>query len=469
MLELLLSTLGTFENVEYLIQEVEISRVEDYCILKQSEMKREVEVAELHLTLYVTFAETDENGQEVRYRGSYNTEIHPGTTAGELRGIIENGLYAAGFVKNPWFPLVAPSGGRAEAGETSEAGESAEAGEPAEAGESAEDREACETENFDAEAALRELKDAFYANDCHENGRLSYGEFYISVKKTRIINSSGVDVSFSTNTAFVETAVHWRNEDGGEIEITEAYDFSLAADTRPACEMLEGRIAQLFAVAKEKSSAKPTPKVADINILLTGGCLVEFFDYYWCASNAQFIFQHLSTYKEGQQVQGIAGDECDRVTLTLDPMMEGSPRSRPYDDDGLPVKSHVIIEDGKLLKYNGNTRFSSYVGVEPTGAIRNMHITGGTASMDDLRRGPHLELVSFSGFQVNAVTGDIVSEIRLGFYFDGEKTVPVTGGSISGNISRVHDTMRMSEEERQYGFYRGPATVCIRGASISGC
>ena len=458
MLELLITTLNTFENVEYLIREVEISRVEDYCILKQSEMKREIEVAELHLTLYVTFAETDGNGQEIRYRGSYNTEIHPGTTAGELRGIIENGVYAAGFVKNPWFPLVVPTEGRANDAESGSAKQAVHAGE-----------EDAEAGVFDAGKALRELKDAFYLNDCHENGRLSYGEFFISMKKTRILNSSGVDVSYSTNTAFVETAVHWRNEGGSEIEITDSFNFSLAADTRPACELIENRIAQLFAVAKEKSSAKPTPAVADTNILLTGDCLVEFFDYYRYASHAQFIFQHLSTYKEGQQVQGVAGGEGDRLRLTLEPMMEGSPHSRPYDDDGLPVKSHVIIDDGKLLKYCGDTRFSSYVGVEPTGGIRNIHISGGTASTDDLRREPYLELISFSSFQVHPITGDIVSEIRLGFYFDGEKTVPVTGGSISGNISRVHDTMRMSAEERQYGYYRGPATVCIRGASISGC
>ncbi|MCL2193310.1 MAG: modulator protein, partial [Treponema sp.] len=66
------------------------------------------------------------------------------------------------------------------------------------------------------------------------------------------------------------------------------------------------------------------------------------------------------------------------------------------------------------------------------------------------------------------VTGDFGSEIRLGFYYDGEKTVPVTGGSISGNMPAIQDTLRMSVKERQYNYYRGPETICIRGASISG-
>jgi predicted Zn-dependent protease len=96
-----------------------------------------------------------------------------------------------------------------------------------------------------------------------------------------------------------------------------------------------------------------------------------------------------------------------------------------------------------------------------------MRITGGTASTKDLRDTPYLELVSFSDFQVDPVTGDFGSEIRLGFYFDGEKTIPVTGGSISGNMAKINETMRMSIENRQYNNYHGPATICIRDASIS--
>jgi len=76
--------------------------------------------------------------------------------------------------------------------------------------------------------------------------------------------------------------------------------------------------------------------------------------------------------------------------------------------------------------------------------------------------------VSFSDFQVNPVTGDFISEIRLGFYFDGKKTAPVTGGSITGSITKVQDTMRMSTEQKQYNSYLGPATISITNATISG-
>ena len=441
MLELLINTLKDFDGAEYLIKESKTRRIENYSIKQESEMYREVEVTQLLLTLYVTFSETDEKGEVIKYRGSYNTEIHPGTSDDELRDIIGQGLFAAGFVKNAWYPLVTAS---------------APAGAPGETG------------AFDEMKALKELQAAFYACDCHTSGHISYSEFFLTVEDIRIINSSGVDVAYTANNAYVETAIHWRNESGGETETSEAFRFSLPADTSAACEMIKERVGRIFTIAAEKSVAQRTPQAEDINILLTGECLADFFNYYWACANAQMIYQQLSTFEAGEQVQGGADDVCDRLTLTLEPLMEGSSHSRPYDDDGMGVAPHKIINNGKLLKYWGNTRFSNYLGIPPTGTINNYHVTGGTASSEELRQAPYLELVSFSAFQVNPITGDFGSEIRLGFYFDGETTIPVTGGSITGNMANVHDSMRMSLEERQYNNYRGPATVSFRGASISG-
>jgi len=431
MLEQLLTTLKTFNGLDYLVRETKTRRLEGYNIKKQSEMAREVETCRLSLILYVVF---EEEGK--KYRGSYNTEIHPGTSADELNEIISQGMYAAGFVKNAYYPLVSP----------------------------APPRPAVST-NVDINSAIKELQAAFHAADTHSQGHISYSEFFVTRSDTRIINSKGVDVGYTTHHVFVETAIHQPTPDGGEIEITEAYRFSLQ-DIPAAASYLQSRVTDLFTVAQKKAVAVPTPTVGDINILLSGECLSTFFSYYHENANAQMVYQSLSTFKEGDVVQG--SDTSDRITVMLDPNMEGSTNSAPYDRHGQPLDSHEIITKGKLVKYWGDMRFSSYLGTLPTGNISNVYVTGGTASVADLRKEPYLELVSFSDFQVNPVTGDLGSEIRLGFYFDGEKTVPVTGGSITGNMANVQDSLRMSLEERQYNNYRGPATVCFRGASISG-
>jgi len=438
MLNILMETLKSYPNIDYLIRETATYRVESYNIRQQTEMWREVETVDISLTIYVVFEESDETGAERKYRGSYSTVIHPSTTRDELREIIEQGRFAAGFVKNEYYPLVQPS-----PAQILQAGE------------------------LDLSKEITCLKAALYANDTHENGNLSYSEIYATRSRVRIINSLGVDVSYTTHRAFVETAVHWRKPCGSEIEISESYRFSL--DTADGAAILRDRIMQLFNLAMQKAEATPTPNVEGINILLSGECLGTFFSYYQSRANAQMIYQNLSTFEVGGQVQGDNPDgDIDFVTLTIDPTLRGSASGSPYDADGLPLKAHTIIQRGKLCKYSGDTRFAHYLGISPTGGIGNMYVSGGTATMDDLRKQPYLELISFSDFQVNSITGDFGSEIRLGFYFDGKTVVPVTGGSISGNMAKVNNTFRMSKEERQYNNYLGPATVCFRGAVISG-
>jgi len=434
MLDLLLETLKTHnqsEGIEYLIRETKTRRVESYNIKKQSEMGREVETTLLSLTLYVVFTEDGK-----KYRGSYNTEIHPGTSKDELNNLISQGIYGAKFVKNAYYPLVSPT-----------------------------PTQATKPNKIDIAKALSDLQAAFHTLDNHPKGHLSYSEFFITQREQRIINSNGVDVSYTTYSAFIETAIHMPKASGGEIEITEAYSFSLE-DVAAASQVLQDRVTQLFTVAEKKAAAKPTPSASDINILLSGECLATFFSYYKDCANAQMIYQQLSTFKEGAQVQG--DDNADLITMTLDPHMKGSSHSRPYDDDGMALDSHIIMKEGKLLKYWGDTRFASYLSIKPTGNIANILITGGSTSNADLRKEPYLELVSFSSFQANPVTGDFGSEIRLGYYFDGKTTTPVTGGSISGNMAKVQGSLRMSVEQRQYNNYLGPAAVCVRGVSIAG-
>jgi len=432
MLNLPLETLGNLNGVEYLINETKTRRLENYNIKKQPEMQREVETTELALELFVVF-------EDGKYRGSYNVNIHPGTSADELKKIITDGIYAAGFVRNAYFPLVEPG-----------------------------DYTPPTTQSHDLLQTLQALQTAFYANDTHKQGHLSYSEFFITRDDVRIINSNGVDVRYTTHRAYIETAVHWRDTpQAKEIEVSEMLRFGL--DMEQAADWLQTRVAELFAASKDKAVATGTPGVDDVPVLLSGECLRTFFDYFCERAHVQNIYQQLSTYKVGDTVQG--GENatpCDRITLTIDPLLAGSPTALPYDRQGFPMQPHQIIKDGVLMKLWGDTRFAHYLGVAPSGNAQNFRVTGGTATMDELKKAPHLHLVSFSDFQCDAVTGDFGSEIRLGYYFDGEKTTPVTGGSISGNMEKIAHTLRMTREELTLGQFRGPKMIQITGASISG-
>ena len=429
MLDELLDAIKEYDGLEYKITEEKITRIESHFVKKQLEMNRHADVKHTYLTVYRVFSEDGK-----KFRGSSVTEIHPGMSRTEIKEVIEESLYVAGFVKNEYYPLVGANDG---AETTFERGDI----------------------DVDLYSALERLIPAVYDEDRYDNGYLSYSEFFIARKDVRVLNSNGIDRSYTVYSTDMETAVNWK--EGNEIEITEQCkmaDFD--------SELLGERVAKLFEVAAKKPLAQMTPAVKDMNILLTGDCLKEFFSYYYSNANAANVYSMISTYKAGDALQGDALG--DKVTMTLNPFLKGSTSSKPYDSDGFPLKSVELIKDGVLNQYWGDVRFSSYLNIPPTGDIGSYVVTGGTKSITDMKAEPYLELVSFSGFQMDSLTGDFASEIRLGFYFDGTETVPVTGGSVSGNIKKVHGDMVMSVERAQYDNYEGPLTVCVRGVSIAG-
>ena len=61
-----------------------------------------------------------------------------------------------------------------------------------------------------------------------------------------------------------------------------------------------------------------------------------------------------------------------------------------------------------------------------------------------------------SGLQLDIYNDYIGGEVRLAYYFDGEKEIPVTGISISGKLSDALSNMYLSEKEATYESYKGP-------------
>ena len=75
--------------------------------------------------------------------------------------------------------------------------------------------------------------------------------------------------------------------------------------------------------------------------------------------------------------------------------------------------------------------------------------------------------MEFSDFQVDDVTGDIAGEIRLAYLHRDGKTVPVSGGSVSGNMNELVKGMQFSAERRQYNTLMIPAVTRLNGATVT--
>jgi PmbA protein len=394
-------------------------------------MNRSKKVQHITLTIYKDFTE---NG--INYRGSSTTEVHSTLSDQELCKLIGDTAFAASLVKNEYYPLVTPSDSVKEVS----------------------------ISNF-AERPMSEwmpmLAEAVFKADVHEKGWINSAEFFLNKIEKRIVNSQGVDVSFSKYKGQVEFITNWK-ESSEEIELYKNIDFS---DYKP--EVITQAVEDMLTLSKSKALAQNTPALKKSTVLLTREPVQDFFSYYYDQSSASAVYNKMSVFKAGDRVQG-DNVEGDYVNIVLDPKLENSTVSVPYDNDGFPLKKVDLYSDGVINGLWGNKRFSHYVKAESTGDIGNIVISGGTRSLVAMQQEPHLELAAFSDFQMDSLTGDFAGEIRLGWYFDGTTRIPVTGGSISGNIKDVQKKMFLSQETEQNNNYVVPKAVQLFNVSVAG-
>lgn len=71
-----------------------------------------------------------------------------------------------------------------------------------------------------------------------------------------------------------------------------------------------------------------------------------------------------------------------------------------------------------------------------------------------------------SGLQTDLNNDYIGGEVRLAYLVEGEKRTPLTGISISGKLSEVLPTIRLSQQQRTYENYCGPAFALLDNVTV---
>ena len=108
------------------------------------------------------------------------------------------------------------------------------------------------------------------------------------------------------------------------------------------------------------------------------------------------------------------------------------------------------------------------MGLEKVSPVYNFIVEPGSRSVEEMKQESYLELVQFSDFMMDPIVGNFGGEIRLGYYFDGNTVVPVTGGSITCNMNAVLKHVYFSRETRQLNNCIVPATIEIFDVNVSG-
>lgn len=304
------------------------------------------------------------------------------------------------------------------------------------------------------------IAEAVFAADTVEGGSINACEIFLYRDTTRVRNSRGVDKTQRVCRVMIE-AIPTFTTAQESVELYEDYRFTAFEPEKVTAEIA----ARMREVRDRAQAVKPqTPMTVDV--------LLRPFEI-WClltelADDADYaaVYSHSNLHQLGDDLQ--ANGTGDKLTFSLQGILPGCDQSAYFDADGVTLRDTRIIENGVVKNYYGSSRFGQYLGVqEPSGDLPPcVHAEPGTLNDSDIQSAPCLECASLSGLQVDLYNDYIGGEIRLAYYFDGEKTVPVTGITMSAKLSDVLASLRLSSRVCRERAYEGPDRLLMKGVAV---
>ncbi len=268
-------------------------------------------------------------------------------------------------------------------------------------------------------------------------------------------NANGVEYTCRYPSSMAEVIVNARQGDR-EIELYRAFH-SGTCDGKKLAE----EIKKAMEYGRDRLRTEPTPQLSGIPVLFSTDDSRAIYEYFIDRTNAALIYRKMSDWTIGTEVG------CG-LSVQGVPELENSSRNDPIDEEGALIRQRYLIRDGKVENIWGGRRFSQYLQVENSSMIHNFIVSGGISSEEELRRGDYLEIVEFSDFQVDPVSGDLAGEIRLGYLHQGGEVTIVSGGSVSGQMANAIPTMAFSKETEQYDCLVIPRITVLKGLNITG-
>lgn len=394
-----------------------------YFVKNKLDLSRQTSLRTYSVTVFRAF---EKNGKEML--GMSTATISPSASPDSVRASLADAYFGASFVANPTFSMP----------------------------------EAVVAPTVELPASLRALSlsevatqmaAALYRADTDADALINSSELFVSRATERVLSSYGTDVAYETFSVDGEFVVQCKEPQDVEMYHSFRYD-------KPDGDALCQKAKDALRYVKDRAKAGQRLAGGEYTVLLSHDHVKDLFAYFVDRADASMIYSGYSTYQVGESVQS-ENRSGEAISVTL--------RARhPYSDTGVPMIDRPLFRDGKLCCIAGSDRFCSYLGVPMTGYYTSFVAEGGTRSFADLQKEPHLYVVSFSDFQVDELSGHFGGEIRLAYYYDGQTTRIVTGGSINGSIADCKDSLIFSLEQYDSLPYRGPLAVRIPAVKVAG-
>ena len=366
------------------------------------------------------------------FKGDAQFFVYPSTTAQQMETLLEEAVGKALLIDNKNYELPAD-----------------------EQGEFVVESNFADYEPADLAAKIAKI--VFEANKIL-SAALNSVEVFVNRHTQSVQNSRALCKSQVSYDAMVE-AIPTYNGAQQSVELYEQYNFGALDET-----VLFAEIAEKMEQVKARYEAVKPEFALGCPVVLNKDELSTLFGSLVGDMNYSTVYSKSNLFRKGDAFQ--KEPQGDRIGITMAGEVPGCMYSARFDADGMALGSIRVAEGGKVVNYYGSNRFGQYLGETPTGNLRCMVVDAGSALAEEFAHGPHLEIVSMSGLQVDLNNDYIGGEIRLAYYHDGEKRSPVTGISISGALSEVLRHIRLSANVGIYNRYVGPEKALLKGLNI---
>ena len=425
MIETILKVLQENKIQTWLMEEIHTEKAELFFVKKELDMRRFENVQMVTVYVYCDF---EKDG--VRYLGNASFIAEPSATEQELQEKCKGAYAAASFVPNPFYEIAS------------------------------EVKQECVTMESDLaelslEAAAGKVAEAIYAGDCEEKSFVNSAEVFVERIEKHILNSRGVDVSY----------VKYKINGEFVAQCKELQDVEMYSDFSYDClqtEALTEQVRETLQLVRDRTAARVAPKTGTYDMVLAGKYAAAIFEYYAARSNGGYIYQGYSDYKPGEFVQGKREEvKGQLLNLTYVP-------TEPFSVEGVPMKELSCIRNGVFENIQAGARFVYYLGTEATGNYTKLACEPGVMPFDEMKKRKGLYVVNFSDFQMDPFNGCYGGEIRLAYLNDGKNIIPVTGGSVNGNIYDAQKDFVFSKETQDISTFTGPKAVLLKNVSVAG-
>lgn len=301
----------------------------------------------------------------------------------------------------------------------------------------------------------------------HPDVRLTAAECFGEVRNIHLLNSKGIDAEQESTQVDVEFVFHARSGER-EAETFEAMtrrritDFDLET-------AIEDRVRYtLDSLAAEAPASWQGP------IVLRNDALTNFISgdslngsVIQTLGSASSKYAKFSPWEVGKSVftTEVKGDP---LTVWANRALPNGTFSDCFDAEGLPARRIELIRENEFAAFAASQRYADYLQIPPTGAFGNFELPPGITPASELLAEPYVEIVQFSWFNPDTITGDFATEIRFGYVVENGNRKPFKGGQLVGNYMDALANVRWSAETGFFGAYFGPHTARFNELKIAG-